>query len=299
MNTYSIKNEHRKHWVGDGFLVHNLIPGYSQDIGVQSSPFLMFDYEPPTHMSPQKTTNLMEQPRKRWVGQHPHKGFETVTIAYAGSVEHKDSWGNGGIIHPGDVQWMTAGRGIIHQEYLETTFNTTGGNLEFAQIWVNLPKDKKELSPWYQPITSKDIPTIKINDGTIMRLIAGEYLWKIGPTKIQSPIFMANLSFDGDNYHKSTPLDIPLTYKLYILVRSGKLIIDNSHVSTGDFLESINRDATISIESEWKSEILIFAWESIPDPVYHYGPFVMDSEAWLERAFQEYESGVFGEITVK
>ena len=296
MNKYIIKNEHRKHWVGDGFLVHNLIPGYSQEIGIHSSPFLMFDYESPTYTPPQKTNHLLEQPRKRWVGQHPHKGFETVTIVYSGSVEHKDSGGNGGIIWPGDVQWMTAGRGIIHQEYLETTFNKTGGYLEFAQIWVNLPKDQKEISPWYQSITSKDIPTIKINDSAIMRLMAGEYLWKIGPAKAQSPIFMANLSFDENSNHKSTPLDIPLTYKLYILVRNGKLTVDNFQVSTGDFLESVELNDVITMQSEWKSEILIFAWEPIQEPVYHYGPFVMDSEEWLEHAFREYENGEFGNI---
>lgn len=296
MNKYIIKNEHRKHWVGDGFLVHNLIPWYSQDIGVQSSPFLMFDYEPPTHISPQKTTNLIEQPRKRWVRQHPHKGFETVTIAYSGSVEHKDSWGNGGIIHPGDVQWMTAGRGIIHQEYLETMFNTTGGNLEFAQIWVNLPKDKKELSPWYQSITSKDIPYLYLNDVTIMNLIAGEYLWKKWPAKTQTPLFMANLSFLEEGEDRTISLDIRTTYKVYILIRSGNLTVDDYTVSNGDFLESAEISEAIKIESSWKSELLIFAWEPIPDPVYHYGPFVMDSEEWLERAFVEYKNGEFGNI---
>ncbi|MFO0763560.1 MAG: pirin family protein [Candidatus Gracilibacteria bacterium] len=296
MNKYIIKNEHRKHWVGDGFLVHNLIPRYSQEIGIHSSPFLMFDYESPTYTPPQKTNHLLEQPRKRGVGQHPHKGFETVTIVYSGSVEHKDSGGNGGIIGPGNVQWMTAGRGIIHQEYLETTFNKTGGYLEFAQIWVNLPKDQKEISPGYQSITSKDIPTIKINDSTIMQLMAGEYLGKIGPAKAQSPIFMANLSFDENSNHKSTPLDIPLTYKLYILVRNGKLTVDNFQVSTGDFLESVELNEVITMQSEGKSEILIFAGEPIQEPVYHYGPFVMDSEEGLERALREYQNGEFGNI---
>lgn len=296
MNKYIIKNEQRNHWVGNGFLVHNLIPGYSQDMSTHSSPFLMFDYEPPTYISPEKTTNLMEQPRRRWVGQHPHKGFETVTIAYSGSIEHKDSRGNSGVIHPGDVQWMTAGRGIIHQEFLETNFNKTGRILEFAQIWVNLPKDKKELSPWYQSIVSKDIPSLHLNDTTVIHLIAGEYLWKKWPAKTQTPLFIANLSFLEKTENINIPLNIPTTYKTYILVRSGKLIIDNSHVSKGDFLESTERDETISIESEWKSELLIFAWEPIPDPVYHYGPFVMGSAEWLERTFKEYENGEFGNI---
>ncbi len=299
MNKYIIKNEHRKHWVGDGFLVHNLIPGYSQDIGKQSSPFLMFDYEPPTYAPPQITNNFLEQSKKRWVGQHPHKGFETVTIAYSESVEHKDSGGNGGIIHPGDVQWMTAGKGIIHQEFLETNFNKTGGNLEFAQIWVNLPKKKKDISPWYQSITSKDIPSFYLNDTTVMNLIAGEYLWKKWPAKTQTPLFMANLSFLEKTENISISLDIPTTYKTYILVRSGKLTIDNQHVSNEDFLESTQIDETIKIESSWKSELLIFAWEPISDPVYHYGPFVMDSAEWLERAFREYENGDFGKIAMK
>jgi redox-sensitive bicupin YhaK (pirin superfamily) len=296
MNKYIIKNEQRNHWVGNGFLVHNLIPGYSQDIGKQSSPFLMFDYEPPTYMPPQTNRHLLEEPKKRWVGQHPHKGFETVTIAYSGSIEHKDSGGNGGVIHPGDVQWMTAGRGIIHQEYLGTTFNTTGGNLEFAQIWVNLPKDKKELSPWYQSITSKDIPSLYLNDATIMNLIAGEYLWKKWPAKTQTPLFMANLSFLEEGEDRTISLGIPMTYKVYILIRSGNLTVDDYTVSNGDFLESAEISEAIKIESPWKSELLIFAWEPIPDPVYHYGPFVMDSEEWLERAFIEYKNGEFGNI---
>ena len=296
MNKYIIKNEQRNHWVGNGFLVHNLIPGYSQDIGKQSSPFLMLDYEPPTYMPPQTNHRLLEEPKKRWVGQHPHKGFETVTIAYSGSIEHKDSGGNGGVIHPGDVQWMTAGRGIIHQEYLGTTFNTTGGNLEFAQIWVNLPKEKKDISPWYQSITSKDIPSLYLNDATIMNLIAGEYLWKKWPAKTQTPLFMANLSFLEEGEDRTISLDIPMTYKVYILIRSGNLTIDDYTVSNGDFLESTQLIETIRIESEWKSEVLIFAWEPIHDPVYHYGPFVMDSEEWLERAFIEYKNGEFGNI---
>ncbi len=296
MNKYIIKNEQRNHWVGNGFLVHNLIPGYSQDIGKQSSPFLMLDYEPPTYMPPQTNHHLLKEPKKRWVGQHPHKGFETVTIAYSGSIEHKDSGGNGGVIHPGDVQWMTAGRGIIHQEYLGTTFNTTGGNLEFAQIWVNLPKDKKELSPWYQSITSKDIPSLYLNDATIMNLIAGEYLWKKWPAKTQTPLFMVNLSFLEEGEDRTISLDIPTTYKVYILIRSGNLTIDDYTLSNGDFLESAEISEAIKIESPWKSELLIFAWEPIPDPVYHYGPFVMDSEEWLERAFIEYKNGEFGNI---
>lgn len=273
----------RQHWVGDGFPVRSLF-SYNT-LGAHISPFLLLDYAGPYDFQP--TT------QRRGVGKHPHRGFETVTIVYDGEVEHHDSAGNGGTIGPGDVQWMTAAGGIIHEEYHSAAFAKAGGTLRMVQLWLNLPAKDKMTSGGYQSILKADIPQVSLpgNAGKA-RIIAGQYRAIKGPAKTFTPINLWDLTLKTDAV---LTLDLPERHTAMIVVLSGRVAIDNNH-EAGEaemvLLDPAGREARI--HSDGEAQLLVLTGEPIDEPIVGYGPFVMNNEAEIRQAIEDVDSGRFG-----
>ena len=272
------------HWVGDGFNVRPVFGrlAFTQDI----SPFLMFDYAAPREFS--ATAD------KLGVGPHPHRGFETVTIAFQGEIEHGDSVGNRGVIGPGDVQWMTAASGIIHEEFLSTEFLKRGGTLEMVQLWVNLPAKFKMVEPKYQPILSRDIPVIQLPDnGGQVRVIAGEFAGTQGAASTYSPVNLWDIKL---NAGKTVELSMPDGQNSMLFVRQGRLVVDSSVIGPGD-LALLEQDGTrIRLHASEDTSLLLMGGEPIAEPIVASGPFVMNSEQEISRAMMDYQSGRMGQI---
>jgi len=272
----------RGHWVGDGFPVRTL---FSYDaLGEQISPFLMLDYTGPHHFEP--TT------ARRGVGQHPHRGFETVTIVYDGEVEHKDSTGNGGTIGPGDVQWMTAAGGILHEEYHSPAFARTGGPLRAAQLWVNLPARDKMAPAGYQGIVGADIPAIPLPDdaGTI-RIIAGEFEGYTGPARTFTPINMWDMRLVAD---ANLDLKLPEGHTSMLVVLSGDVVVNGvQKVSDAQMLLFGREGEDISISTATAASLLVLTGEPLAEPIVGYGPFVMNSESEIHQAIDDFNKGRF------
>lgn len=289
-----------KHWVGDGFNVH---PVFSNKAFTEElSPFLMFDYAPPKEFAPNKRD-------PKGVGKHPHRGFETVTVAFQGEVEHADSVGNRDVIKPGDVQWMTAGRGIIHQEFQSNEFSKNGGVFEFAQLWVNLPKKSKMTKPKYQPITEKKIPTVElfeaIKDGIEgecteavgnARIIAGSLNGTKGPAKTHSPVELWDVTISK----KDATIDLPFpeNYNCIIFVRRGKIDIvgdDNASLGPQEVALTKRNGGTVRIKSGQKdTSVLIMGGLPLDEPIAARGPFVMNTWDEIAKANQDYQMGKMG-----
>ncbi|TZG33452.1 pirin family protein [Agrobacterium sp. B1(2019)] len=273
----------RQHWVGDGFPIRSLF-SYNT-LGAHISPFLLLDYAGPYDFQP--TT------QRRGVGKHPHRGFETVTIVYDGEVEHHDSAGNGGIIGPGDVQWMTAAGGIIHEEYHSAAFAKAGGTLRMVQLWLNLPAKDKMTSGGYQSILKADIPQASLpgNAGKA-RIIAGQYRAIKGPAKTFTPINLWDLTLKTD---AELTLDLPERHTAMIVVLSGRVAIDSNH-EAGEaemvLLDPAGREARI--HSDGEAQLLVLTGEPIDEPIVGYGPFVMNNEAEIRQAIEDVDSGRFG-----
>lgn len=273
------------HMVGDGFRVTQYFP-QGENLLIRFSPFILLDYNPPYYFAP---SNF-----RLGVGAHPHRGFETVTIAYAGKVEHHDNKGNHGIIGPGDVQWMTAGSGVLHKEYHEDEFSKTGGVLHMVQLWVNLPKKDKMTHPKYQSITKNDMGIYKIpNDFGEIKIIAGEVKGVKGPASTFSPINLYNV--DLKNFGTVT-LSEPSNFNTGILVIGGKVRVnDNKTFEENDFILFDNVDGDIKIESITETSLcLVLSGEPLNEPVVSYGPFVMNTEEEIDKAYNDFESGKFG-----
>ena len=272
------------HMVGDGFRVSQYIP-----TGIKSmerlSPFLLLDYNAPYYFKPSET--------RLGVGAHPHRGFETVTIAYDGKVEHHDNKGNHGIIGPGDVQWMTAGSGVLHKEYHEDEFSKTGGVLHMIQLWVNLPQKDKMTHPKYQSITKEQMGIYKIpNDFGEIKIIAGEVKGVKGPASTFSPINLYNV--DLKNFGTVT-LSEPSNFNTGILVVGGKVRVNNKDFEENDFILFDNVEGDIKVESLTETSLfLVLSGEPLNEPVVTYGPFVMSTEAEIDEAYNDFESGKFG-----
>ncbi|MGK2913211.1 MAG: pirin family protein [Porticoccaceae bacterium] len=280
-----IKSAPRPHWVGDGFPVRSLF-SYQQE-GKQLSPFLLLDYAGPAEFGPAN--------RPRGVGQHPHRGFETVTIVYRGEVAHRDSTGQGGVIGPGDVQWMTAGGGILHEEFHSEAFTRTGGTLEMVQLWVNLPAAAKMTPPGYQAILAKDIPSLPLSGGAgTMRLIAGTYDGETGPAHTFSPLRVADLRLN-----KNHSIEIALTpgWNSALVVLHGGVRINGDTLAQDAELVMIGGEATLSIAADTDALVLLLSGESLNEPIVGYGPFVMNTEAEISTAMADFNSGRFGQIT--
>jgi redox-sensitive bicupin YhaK (pirin superfamily) len=271
------------HWVGDGFPVRTL---FSYDgLGEKISPFLLFDYAGPAHFEPSA------QPRG--VGQHPHRGFETVTIVYEGEVAHRDSTGKGGIIGPGDVQWMTAASGILHEEFHSPAFAKSGGNFRVVQLWVNLPARDKMTAPGYQAILNAEIPSI-ILLGARVRVIAGSFRGTRGPARSFTPINLWDVRMDKG---ASLQLDLPEGHNAAVAVLSGEVTV-NGEKSVRDaqivLLDPAGTQAQLKADHD--ATLLVMTGEPIREPIAGYGPFVMNTEAEIRQAITDFNSGRFGQI---
>ncbi|UDM38405.1 pirin family protein [Acinetobacter haemolyticus] len=276
------------HWVGDGFPVKNL---FSYDrLGQAISPFLLLDYAAPYHFSP--TT------QQHGVGSHPHRGFETVTIAYQGEVTHKDSAGGGGTIQSGDVQWMTAGAGLVHEEFHSTEFAQKGGLFEMVQLWVNLPAADKMTAPKYQAITAKDIPVINFEqDAGYIRVIAGNYAGHTGPASIHSPVNV----WDGElKAEQVQHLHVPVDHNVLLVVLSGEMQLNGTQQVQDSSIVMFAQDSEIDIRVEalQDSKFLLLTGQPLNESIQGYGPFVMNSKDEIIQAFNDFNSGKFGEIPV-
>ncbi|MDH4048925.1 MAG: pirin family protein [Gammaproteobacteria bacterium] len=273
------------HWVGDGFPVRSLFSYGSH--GQQLSPFLLLDYAGPMKFEP------AEKPRG--VGEHPHRGFETVTIVYEGEVAHRDSTGAGGTIGPGDVQWMTAASGILHEEFHSPKFTRAGGTLEMVQLWVNLPARDKMSAPGYQTLLSKDIPSIALeNDAGTVRVIAGEYEGRKGPARTFTPVNVWDIRLDKDH---PTNLVLPEGHTLALIVLRGNVQINGSesaHDAQMVLLDRAGRE--VSLEATTPSSVLLLGGEPIDEPIVGQGPFVMNTQQEISQAISDYMRGKFGRM---
>lgn len=274
----------RNHWVGDGFNVRPVFGplAFTRDI----SPFLMFDYAAPREFS--ATTD------KLGVGPHPHRGFETVTIALQGEVEHGDSVGNRGVIGPGDVQWMTAASGIIHEEFLSHEFLKRGGTLEMVQLWVNLPAKDKMNAPKYQAILSGDIPVVALpeNAGSV-RVIAGDFAGTKGAASTHSPVNLWEITVKAGSI---LALPVPEGHNAMLFLRRGSIAMEKVTINQGDLLLLEAAGADIGLQAQEDSSVLLMGGEPIDEPVVASGPFVMNTEQEIRRAMMDYQSGRMGQI---
>ncbi len=275
----------RPHWVGDGFPVRSLF-SYNTH-GHQLSPFLLLDHAGPAQFEPAQTP--------RGVGQHPHRGFETVTIVYDGEVEHRDSTGAGGVIGPGDVQWMTAAAGILHEEFHSHDFTRKGGRLEMVQLWVNLPAADKMATPGYQSITSADIPVVALDgDAGKVRVIAGQFGGARGPARTFTPMDVWDLRLNRD---ASTALDFAEGHTVAMVVLHGTVLANDSQVAReGQMLLFDRADGQVKLEANAEATVLVLAGEPIDEPIAGYGPFVMNTQEQIKQAIEDFNSGRFGQM---
>jgi len=282
LGTYSAP---RAHWVGDGFHVRSMIS--PQMHGEHLSPFIMLDYAAPKSYAP--TT------ARRGVGQHPHKGFETVTIVYDGVLEHRDSTGAGGTIGPGDVQWMTAANGILHEEFHSKAFAKSGGNMEMVQLWVNLPAKDKGAKPGYQTLLDKDIASVELPRGAgRVRVIAGDFDGHKGAAKTFTPINIWDVRL---NRNKPATLTLPEGHTLAVVVLDGTVEVNGSQIVRPAEMVLLSRDGgDITLEANGDAKLLVLSGEPINEPVAAYGPFVMNTEAEIHQAFADFQAGKFGEM---
>ncbi len=280
-----IKRSNGSHWVGDGFPVKNIF-SYS-DIAEEMSPFLLMDYAGPADFPP--TT------RQLGVGQHPHRGFETVTIVYAGGVAHRDSSGGGGTIGPGDVQWMTAASGLIHEEFHSPAFAAQGGSFEMVQLWVNLPARDKMAPPGYQGITAGQIPEVALPGAAgTLRVIAGEYASAQGPARSFTPMNVWDLRLHAGH---RVAFDLPAGHTSALFVLHGSLRIDGKHSIRAAELAVMERDGSgLEFEVSEDATVLLLNGEPLNEPVVGYGPFVMNTQAEIVQAIDDFNSGRFGQI---
>jgi hypothetical protein len=275
----------RTHWVGDGFPVRSLFSYHSH--GQQLSPFLLLD-----RAGPQDFEATSAQ---RGVGQHPHRGFETVTLVYKGEVSHRDSTGQGGTIGPGDVQWMTAGAGILHEEFHSEAFAQAGGVLDMVQLWVNLPSSHKMTSPGYQAILSHDIPVLELPDGAgQLRVIAGEYEQAKGPAHTFSPMNVWDLQL---NANAVVAVPAHEGWNTALVVLRGNVRVNGEHTARGGQLVVLDaRGTDVNVDAESDSLVLLLSGEPLREPIVGYGPFVMNTSAEIDQAILDFNSGQFGRM---
>ncbi|WP_127581405.1 pirin family protein [Paenibacillus koleovorans] len=273
------------HMVGDGFRVSNYFPG-GNNLGTRFSPFLLLDYAAPHDFPPSNTP--------KGVGAHPHRGFETVSIAYEGFVEHHDSYGNHGIIGPGDVQWMTAGSGLLHKEYHEKEFAKRGGTFHFIQLWVNLPRAHKMHPPRYQELLKSNMGRVELPDGGgSVRIIAGEYNGVAGPAKTFTPIHLFDIDFRAGGVAR---FEHPSTYHTGAIVLRGSAAINGStEAKAGDFVLFGSEAGEIQIEGRTDDTLVfVLSGEPIQEPIFQHGPFVMNTRQEVIEAFEDFQSGKMG-----
>jgi redox-sensitive bicupin YhaK (pirin superfamily) len=273
------------HWVGDGFFVSTYFP--SRHLPAERvSPFVLMDYGPGEDFAPIARG-------KRGVGWHPHRGFETVTLAWEGSVAHRDNAGNAGIIGPGDVQWMTAGAGIFHEEYHEEGFARRGGRMHMMQLWVNLPRAKKMAPPGYQPITKADIPSVPLACGGQVRIIAGDYEDRRGPARTFTPVTVLDAELPQGG---RLPLQLPATYNAMAVVAKGRVRAGDRVASAGELVLFANDAPRLELVAEESTHVILLSGEPFDEPVVAYGPFVMNTVEEIREAVADVNRGGFGPI---
>ena len=274
------------HWVGDGFPVKNL---FSYDrLGQAISPFLLLDYAAPYTFAPSH--------EQHGVGSHPHRGFETVTLAYQGEVTHKDSHGGGGTIKTGDVQWMTAGAGLVHEEFHSPTFAETGGLFEMVQLWVNLPAADKMTAPKYQAIEAEGIPVIQFDDGAgHIRVIAGQFAEQTGPASTFSPVNVWDGALKAGH---AQYIHVPVDHNTLVVVLEGEMSLNGSQKVADHSIVLFANDgkAEIQLEATTDAKFLVLTGKPLNEPIQGHGPFVMNSKNEIIQAFSDFNSGKFGEI---
>lgn len=296
------------HWVGDGFRVYPVFGEYAFQENKGISPFLMFDYAAPKVFPPNKNG------KPKGVGQHPHRGFETVTIAFQGEVEHSDSMGSNDVIKSGDVQWMTAGRGVIHEEFHSKDFTKNGGVFEMCQLWVNLPKKHKMTKPRYQPILSENIPSVEIpspvdddseervSSAGIVRVISGSFKGVKGPAKTFSPVELWDVKLPTKGLKVELPY--PDNHNCIVFVRKGEIDIFEESVEKSKVIgpqavaimkNEVGRNTIKLSAREKNTSVLIMGGEPINEPIAARGPFVMNTYAEIQDAMNDYYRGNFGQ----
>ena len=279
----STRSAPERHWVGDGFPVHGLF-GYGGEGVAERSPFLLLDYAAPTEFTP--TT------ARRGVGSHPHRGFETVTIVYAGEVEHRDSTGAGGIIGAGDVQWMTAGGGIIHEEFHSSAYAASGGPFEMVQLWVNLPASQKMTPARYQAILDAQIPAVALPGGAgRVRVIAGSFDGRQGPAHSFTPMNVLDMRLAAGH---RLQLAQPEGWSTLVVVLAGTVQINDGTTLGAAEMASLSTQGTqLTLAAQEDAKLLLLAGEPIAEPVVGYGPFVMNSEQQIAQAIDDFNRGHF------
>ena len=274
------------HFVGDGFRVYGILGRKEPLTMKRMSPFLLMDYAPVHYFPPNNG-------KPRGVGSHPHRGIETVTIAYKGKVEHNDSTGAGGVIEEGGVQWMTSGKGILHKEYHEKNFSKKGGEMQMVQLWVNLPAKDKMTEPKYQNIENKDLAKVDLGSGIgSIDIIAGEFENSKGPASSFTPLSLFNVKL---NKGKGTSLSFNESHNTGLLIIKGNVNINNKErAPTNHFVLFENKGKEFTIKAEDDAEILILSGEPIDEPIASYGPFVMNTNDEIRQTIDDFNNGKFG-----
>lgn len=273
-----------EHWVGDGFRVKSVItPNGNPRL---QSPFLLLDHAAPRYFEPAA--------ERRGVGEHPHRGFETVTFAYRGEIEHRDSSGGGGVIGPGDVQWMTAAGGVVHEEKHSHQFTAQGGEMEMVQLWVNLPAKQKRSQPGYQALLDKDFPRLQLGAAKA-RLIAGALGSERGPAFTHTPMTVLDMSFGEAG---EAELELPRDFTALLFTLEGELRAGDQTLAAGQ-LGALGRGESnlVRLRAGRGTRALVLAGEPIDEPVASYGPFVMNTQAEIYEAIQDYQSGKMGHLS--
>jgi redox-sensitive bicupin YhaK (pirin superfamily) len=270
------------HMVGDGFRVHNFFPSSGIQNKQRMSPFFMLDYASPYNFPPSE--------KQRGVDVHPHRGFETVTIAYQGKVAHHDSAGNHGVIGEGDVQWMTAASGVLHKEYHEKDFSKKGGTFQMVQLWVNLPAQYKMSAPQYQEIKKEMMGRLTF-EGGLLEVIAGNYKDIKGPASTFSPLHVFNLHLESQ---AEFILELPENFNTGLLAIKGSVTIQDQSVPSDHFSLFQNAGSTISIKASTSATLLVLSGQPLDEPIVAYGPFLMNSWEEIEQAVEDFNNGKFG-----
>ncbi|HEY8031058.1 MAG TPA: pirin family protein [Methylocella sp.] len=286
MKTVSfIRRTDQRHWVGDGFPVRSIF-SYN-DLGKEISPFLLLDYAGPENFPPSE--------QRRGVGAHPHRGFETVTIVYSGEVEHRDSSGGGGIVRPGDVQWMTAASGLVHEEFHGSEFAKRGGPFEMIQLWVNLSAQDKKAPPGYQNITGAQIPQADLPSGAgIVRVIAGNYQGTQGPAHTYSPMNVWDMRLKAG---KSAEFRVPAGWTTALFVLKGRVRLGSGEIAGAAELVILGREGeNFEIAALEDATLLFLNGQPIEEPIVGQGPFVMNTVEEIRQAMDDYRNGRMGRL---
>ncbi|MCI0537776.1 MAG: pirin family protein [Verrucomicrobiales bacterium] len=285
---HGVYREPETHWVGDGFPVRTILS--HQKLATDISPFLLLDHAGPKDFPP------ATQPRG--VDEHPHRGFETVTIVYQGELEHRDSGGNSGSIGPGDVQWMTAASGVVHEEKHSRAFTERGGTLEMAQLWVNLPAKVKMSPPRYQTLRNRDIPAVDLRGGGgAARVIAGELHGRKGPAQTFTPVNVWDVRLKSGH---EAAFELRHDFNTAVVILKGKLTVNGSEMAGAAELVLFEREGVqIGLQAHEDSTLLLLDGQPIEEPIASYGPFVMNTQEEIRQAMDDYRSGKMGTLDIR